>query len=66
MGWLNFDSVATPIVLYELALVVAFFVFIVTKSVIAVSTDAKRRLRLLYWGAAIGMTPLTLLGAVKI
>ena len=52
--WLGpiFDSVATPIVLYELALVVAFFVFIVTKSVIAVSTDAKRRLRLLYWGAA--------------
>ncbi|MGB9255296.1 MAG: SpoIIE family protein phosphatase, partial [Candidatus Korobacteraceae bacterium] len=63
--WLGaiFHSVATPIVLYELALVVAFFVFIVTKSVIAISPDAKRRLRLLYWGAAISMTPMALLAA---
>ena len=55
------DAVSVPMLFYEMALVGAFFFFIVTKSVIASSADAKRRLRLLYWGAAIGMAPLTLL-----
>jgi sigma-B regulation protein RsbU (phosphoserine phosphatase) len=55
------DSLAVGMLFYQMALVGAFFFFIVTKSVIAISADAKRRLRLLYWGAAVGMTPLTIL-----
>ncbi len=55
-------SLAIPMALYQIALVGAFFFFIVTKSVIAISADAKRRLRLLYWGAAVGITPLLTLG----
>jgi sigma-B regulation protein RsbU (phosphoserine phosphatase) len=58
-------SVGPAMGFYQLALVGAFFFFIVTKSVIAISADAKRRLRLLFLGAAISMTPLALLaGAV--
>jgi sigma-B regulation protein RsbU (phosphoserine phosphatase) len=35
-----------------------FFGSIFTKSSMAISRDAKRRLRLLYWGATVAMTPL--------
>lgn len=38
-----------------------FFSSIFTKSAMAISTDARRRLVLLYWGTTIAMTPLLLL-----
>lgn len=38
-----------------------FFSSIFTKSAMAISRDARRRLRLLYWGATISMAPLLLL-----
>src|SRR5579872_3126088 len=37
---------------------VGFFGSIFTKSSMAISRDAKRRLRLLYWGATVALTPL--------
>jgi phosphoserine phosphatase RsbU/P len=42
---------------YPYCLVGAFFALIFSKSSIAISPDSKRRLRLLYWGATIAMTP---------
>lgn len=50
--------------LYGLSLIGAFFGFVVTKSVIAISPDAKRRLRLLYCGATVGLFPLLLLAVI--
>jgi hypothetical protein len=44
-----------------MCLVGGFFSFIFAKSSIAISPDAKRRLRLLYWGATIALTPALLL-----
>ncbi|HEY1270690.1 MAG TPA: GAF domain-containing protein, partial [Terriglobales bacterium] len=35
----------------------SFFAAISTKSYTAISTDARRRLRLLYWGTSLSMTP---------
>jgi len=74
-GLTDYASVATldralrriegPFALYELGLVGAFFAFIFTKSAIAISADAKRRLRLLYWGATIALTPLLLFGLIE-
>jgi sigma-B regulation protein RsbU (phosphoserine phosphatase) len=49
-----------PMRWYAFSLVGAFFAFIFAKSAIAISADAKRRLRLLYWGATIALTPLLL------
>ena len=61
------NALAVPTLFYEMALVGAFFFFIVTKSIIASSADAKRRLRLLYWGTAIGMAPAAIVaGAVYV
>ncbi|HZL68576.1 MAG TPA: SpoIIE family protein phosphatase [Candidatus Limnocylindrales bacterium] len=53
-----------PMRLYAYCLVGAFFALIFAKSAIAISADAKRRLRLLYWGAAVALTPLLLVGLV--
>jgi phosphoserine phosphatase RsbU/P len=47
--------------LYYFCLVGAFFGLIFAKSAIALSPDAKRRLRLLYWGATVALSPLLLL-----
>ncbi len=47
---------------YVFCLVSAFFSFIFTKSSMSISPDAKRRLRLLYWGATLALTPLLLVG----
>jgi len=47
---------------YVFCLVGAFFAFISTKSAIALSSDSKRRLRLLYWGTTISLTPALLFG----
>jgi len=54
-----------PSSLYDLGLVGAFFAFVFTKSAIAISADAKRRLRLLYWGATIALTPLLVLVLIQ-
>ena len=51
--------------LYQYCLVGAFFGLIFTKSAIAISPDAKRRLRLLYWGATTALSPLLLLGVTQ-
>jgi sigma-B regulation protein RsbU (phosphoserine phosphatase) len=58
----RFDLATT---LYAMCLVSGFFALIFSKSSIAISPDAKRRLRLLYWGATLALTPLLLLGTVQ-
>lgn len=42
-----------------------FFSSIFTKSAMAISRDAKRRLRLLYWGATVALVPLFLMSLVS-
>lgn len=42
-----------------------FFSAIFTKSAMAISPDARRRLSLLYWGTTTAMTPLLVLGLVE-
>ena len=51
-----------PHSIYEFCLIGAFFAFIGTKSGMAISPDARRRLRLLYWGATVALTPLLIVG----
>ncbi len=46
---------------YVFVLVSGFFSFIFAKSSMSISPDAKRRLRLLYWGTTIALTPALLL-----
>jgi len=58
----RFDLATT---LYAMCLVSGFFALIFSKSSIAISPDAKRRLRLLYWGATIALTPALLLGVTE-
>ncbi len=49
----------TPLRIYTYFVVgFGFFSSIFTKSSMAISPDAKRRLRLLYWGATVAMVPL--------
>ena len=49
----------TPMRIYLYCVVgFGFFGSIFTKSSMAISRDAKRRLRLLYWGATVALTPL--------
>ncbi len=47
---------------YVFCLVGSFFAFISTKSFRTISSDSKRRLRLLYWGATLALTPGLLVG----
>ena len=47
--------------LYIYCLIGAFFGLIFSKSAITISPDAKRRLRLLYWGATVALVPILLL-----
>ncbi|MGA2371233.1 MAG: SpoIIE family protein phosphatase [Candidatus Korobacteraceae bacterium] len=58
----RFDLATT---LYAVCLVSGFFALIFSKSSIAISPDAKRRLRLLYWGATLALTPLLLLALAE-
>jgi sigma-B regulation protein RsbU (phosphoserine phosphatase) len=53
-----------PWVVYQFCLIGAFFAFIGTKSGTAISSDARRRLLILYWGATIAFTPLLVVGIV--
>jgi sigma-B regulation protein RsbU (phosphoserine phosphatase) len=55
----------TLFVIYGFLLVAAFVAFLIAKSIIAISADAKRRLRLLCWSIAIAMTPMLLLIVVE-
>jgi sigma-B regulation protein RsbU (phosphoserine phosphatase) len=49
----------TPLRIYLYVVVgFGFFGSIFTKSSMAISRDAKRRLQLLYWGATVALTPL--------
>jgi sigma-B regulation protein RsbU (phosphoserine phosphatase) len=59
-----FHQVTGAILLYMYCLVGSFFGFIFAKSAIAISPDAKRRLRLLYWGTTIALSPALLITAV--
>jgi sigma-B regulation protein RsbU (phosphoserine phosphatase) len=46
-----------PFQVLTYVLVSSFFTAIFTKSSMAISQDARRRLRLLYWGTTVAMTP---------
>jgi len=51
-----------PLMIYIFCVVgFGFFTCISTKSATAISPDARRRLRLLYWGSSLALTPLFLL-----
>ena len=55
----RFHPLDTPMRIYLYCVVgFGFFGSIFTKSSMAISRDAKRRLRLLYWGATVALTPL--------
>ncbi len=59
---MRFHSLAMPLRIYMYCVVgFGFFSSIFTKSSMAISPDAKRRLRLLYWGATVAMVPLFLI-----
>jgi phosphoserine phosphatase RsbU/P len=52
----------TPLAIYMFCVVgFGFFSSIFTKSAMAISPDAKRRLSLLYWGATVALVPLFLI-----
>ena len=67
-GWLDpvFALVAGTSAVYAFCLIGGFFGFIFTKSAVSISPDAKRRLRLLYWGATFAMTPALLLALTEL
>jgi sigma-B regulation protein RsbU (phosphoserine phosphatase) len=57
-AWQHFD---VPLRIYAYCVIgFGFFSAIFTKSAMAISPDARRRLILLYWGATVAMTPLLL------
>ncbi len=50
--------IETPLLIYTFCVIgFGFFSSIFTKSAMAISPDAKRRLRLLYWGATVALLP---------
>jgi sigma-B regulation protein RsbU (phosphoserine phosphatase) len=59
------DLMSGTITIYAICLVSGFFSFIFAKSSMSITPDAKRRLRLLYWGATIALTPALLLGVAE-
>jgi sigma-B regulation protein RsbU (phosphoserine phosphatase) len=63
----KFHPVDTPLHIYIYCVVgFGFFSSIFTKSSMAISHDAKRRLRLLYWGATVALVPLFLITTVSL
>jgi phosphoserine phosphatase RsbU/P len=63
----SFRPFQTPLAIYIFCVVgFGFFSSIFTKSAMAISPDAKRRLRLLYWGATVAMVPLFLISLVSL
>ncbi len=62
----KFHPFQTPLTIYMFCVVgFGFFSSIFAKSAVAISPDAKRRLRLLYWGATVALVPLFLLSLVS-
>jgi phosphoserine phosphatase RsbU/P len=59
------DLMSGTVTIYAICLVSGFFSFIFAKSSMSITPDAKRRLRLLYWGATIALTPALLLGVAE-
>ena len=63
----QFHPYQTPLTIYMFCVVgFGFFSSIFTKSSMAISQDAKRRLRLLYWGSTVAMVPLFGLSLVSL
>jgi sigma-B regulation protein RsbU (phosphoserine phosphatase) len=63
----SFHPFQTPLAIYLFCVVgFGFFSSIFTKSAIAISPDAKRRLRLLYWGATVALVPLFLISLFSV
>lgn len=54
----------TVLVFYPYVLVSCFFAFIFSKSSISISEDGRRRLKLLYWGTTVAMTPGLIFGVI--
>jgi sigma-B regulation protein RsbU (phosphoserine phosphatase) len=62
----RFHPFAAPLRIYLYSVVgFGFFASIFTKSATAISRDAKRRLRLLYWGATVALLPPLLITLVS-
>lgn len=62
----GFRPLQVPVIIYVFCLVgFGFFSSIFTKSAMAISQDARRRLRLLYWGATIALVPLFLISVTS-
>ncbi|MGA7379395.1 MAG: SpoIIE family protein phosphatase [Terriglobales bacterium] len=63
----EFYPFRTPLAIYIFCVVgFGFFSSIFTKSAMAISQDAKRRLRLLYWGATVALVPLFIISLVSL
>ncbi len=63
----QFHPLETPLRIYLYCVVgFGFFSSIFTKSSMAISHDAKRRLRLLYWGATVALFPLFVIELVSL
>jgi len=63
----KFRPSQTPFTIYTFCVVgFGFFSSIFTKSSMAISPDAKRRLRLLYWGSTVALFPLFLISVTSI
>jgi len=62
-----FRPLQTPLMIYLFCVVgFGFFSSIFTKSAMAISPDAKRRLQLLYWGATVALVPLFLISLLTL
>jgi phosphoserine phosphatase RsbU/P len=62
-----FRPLQTPSIIYLFCVVgFGFFSSIFTKSAMAISPDAKRRLQLLYWGATVALVPLFLISLTSL
>lgn len=62
-----FHPLVIPLRIYMYCMVgFGFFSSIFTKSSMAMSKDAKRRLRLIYWGASVALVPLFVLTLVSL
>src|SRR5580698_2988020 len=63
----KFHPLQTPLAVYLFCIVgFGFFSSIFTKSAMAISPDAKRRLQLLYWGATVALVPLFLISLTSL
>ena len=62
-----FRPLQVPLIIYTFCLVgFGFFSAIFTKSAMAISADARRRLQLLYWGATVALVPLFVISVTSL